>query len=81
VEGIEMQNIDLDKATTAWPPLAGTIFVPHTEEEYNQIVALLDRLIDQVGEDESHPLASLMEILGVLIEHYENAHVLELVSD
>jgi HTH-type transcriptional regulator/antitoxin HigA len=44
-------------------------------------VALLDRLIDQVGEDESHPLASLMEILGVLIEHYENAHVLELVSD
>ena len=76
-----MQNIDLDKATTAWPPLARTIFVPHTEEEYNQIVALLDQLIDQVGENESHPLASLMEILGVLIEYYENAHVPELVGE
>lgn len=48
------------------------VFVPHTEEEYNQIVALLDRLIDEVREDESHPLVTLMEIVGVLIEHYEN---------
>jgi len=76
-----MQNIDISKAATAWPPLAETVFVPHTEEEYNHIVSLLDRLIDEVGEDESHPLASLMEILGVLIEHYENAHVPELVIE
>ncbi len=32
---------------------------------------MLDRLRDQVGEDESHPLASLMEVIGVLIENYE----------
>lgn len=76
-----MQNIDLSKAATGWPSLAGTVFVPHSEEEYNQLAALLDQLIDEVGEDESHPLASLMEILGVLIEQYENAHVPELVGD
>ena len=76
-----MQNIDISKAATASPSLAGTIFVPHTEEEYSKIVAVLDRLIDEVGEDESHPLASLMEILGVLIEHYEDAHVPELVNE
>ncbi len=68
-------QIDVGKAATAWTPLAGTVFVPHTEEEYRQLVAVLDQLIDEVGEDESHPLASLMEILGVLIEHYENAHL------
>ena len=56
-------------------------FVPRTEEEYNRVVALLDGLIDKVGEDEGHPLASLMEILGVLIENYEAEHVPELVSD
>ena len=44
-------------------------------------MSLLDQLIDEVGEDESHPLASLMEILGVLIEHFENAHVPELAID
>ena len=76
-----MQNIDISKAATAWRPLAETVFVPHTEEEYNQLVAVLDQLIDEVGEDESHPLASLMEILGVLIEHYESANVPELVGD
>lgn len=74
-------QIDLAEVATAWAPLAGTVFVPHTQEEYNQIVALLDQLIDEVGEDESHPLASLMELLGVLIEYYENAHVSELVGE
>lgn len=76
-----MQNIDISKAAAAWPRLAETVFVPHTEEEYNQIVSLLDKLIDEVGEDEGHPLASLMEILGVLIEHFENAHVPEVAVD
>jgi len=44
----------------------------------NSLVALLDSLIDEVGENESHPLASLMEIVGVLIEKYEDEHVPEL---
>jgi HTH-type transcriptional regulator/antitoxin HigA len=55
-----------------------TLFVPHTEEQYNQLVKFLDKLIDEVGENESHPLASLMEIIGILIEQYENNHVPEL---
>jgi HTH-type transcriptional regulator / antitoxin HigA len=55
--------------------------VPHYEEEYQQLVALLDSMIDEVGEDESHPLASLMEIVGVLIEKYEDEHVPELAVD
>jgi HTH-type transcriptional regulator / antitoxin HigA len=75
-----MENLDIKRTIDAWAPLAGTIFVPHTEEEYNRIVALLDELIDEVGENESHPLASMMEILSILIEHYENAHVPELTS-
>ena len=38
----------------------------------------LDSLIDVVGENENHPLASLMELVGVLIEQYEDAHVPEI---
>ena len=55
--------------------------MPHSEAEYQQLVALLDSLIDEVGENESHPLASLMEIVGVLIEKYEDEHVPELAVD
>lgn len=64
-----------------WSSLADTVFVPHTEAEYERLVSLLDRLVDEVGEDESHPLASLMEIVGVLIEKYEDEHVPELSSE
>ena len=55
-----------------------------TEKEYEQLVSVLDRLIDEVGQrtcphvDESHPLASLMEVIGVLIENYEDRYVPEL---
>ena len=75
-----MQNLDLDLTVNAWSTLSENVFVPHTEEEYNRIVTLLDSLIDEVGEDESHPLASLMEVLGVLIEKYEAEHVSELIT-
>ena len=40
------------------------------DSEYQQLVSVLDRLIDVVGEDEDHPLASLMDVIGVLIEKY-----------
>ena len=76
-----MQNLDVNKTTAAWSTLAGRIYVPHSEEEFRQLVALLDSMIDEVGEDESHPLASLMEIVGVLIEKYEDEHVPELVAE
>lgn len=56
------------------------ISAPQTEAEYKRLVAMLDELIDEVGENEAHPLASLMEIIGVMIEHYENATVPELVA-
>ncbi len=76
-----MQNLDVNKTADAWSSLAGAVFVPHSEEEYRRLVALLDGLIDEVGEDESHPLASLMEIVGVLIEKYEDEGVPELVAE
>jgi HTH-type transcriptional regulator/antitoxin HigA len=58
-----------------------SIIRPHPEAEYHQLVALLDSMIDEVGEDESHPLASLMEIVDVLIEKYEDEHVPELAVE
>ena len=73
-----MPTINIDKTIQAWSNLNDTLFVPHTEKEYKKLVDLLDDLIDEVGEDESHPLASLMEIIGLLIEIYESKNVPEL---
>ena len=63
---------------THWPEIAKAVFVPHTDAEYNRLVALLDELVDEVSNDESHPFASLMEVIGSLIEKYEDEHVAEL---
>jgi len=70
-----MISLNLDKTIRAWSSIAETIFVPRTEQQYEQLVELLDGLIDQVGEDETHPLASMMDVIGVLIENYEAEHV------
>lgn len=60
--------------------LTHIICFPNTEEEYNRIVGLLDTLIDEVGEDENHPLASFMDILSVLIEKYEDENIPEITE-
>ena len=60
--------------------LAPVVFVPHAESGYRRLVTVLDDLIDVVGENENHPLASLMEVIGGLIERYEDEHVPELTE-
>ena len=75
---MSLSDPDITRAVAHWHELGGAVFVPHGEAEYLRLVAVLDRLIDEVGEDESHPLASLMEVVGALIERYEAEHVPEL---
>ena len=76
-----MQDLNLDKTIAACTSIAETVFVPHTEQEYERLVELLDSLIDQVGENETHPLASMMDVIGVLIENYEAEHIPELEEE
>jgi HTH-type transcriptional regulator / antitoxin HigA len=68
----------LEDAKEAWPAVAKVVAMPRNDAEYDQLVTILDQLIDQVGNDEDHPLASLMEIIGILIEKYEDEHIPEL---
>ncbi len=75
-----MSAAELEKVTKAWPPISRAVRVPHTEGDYRELVELLDRVTDEVGENEDHPLASLMDVLGVLIQKYEDEHVPELTE-
>lgn len=42
--------------------------------EYDRAVATLDSIIDEIGEDETHPLADYAEALGVFVEAYDKSH-------
>lgn len=73
-----MSTAQMEKAIAVWPQVEPALRVPRSEREYRQLAKLLDRLIDEVGEDEDHPLASLMDVVGVLIERFEDERVAEL---
>jgi HTH-type transcriptional regulator/antitoxin HigA len=70
--------LSIDETKKLWQSLATKLVIPRDEASYQYLVDWLDKLIDEVGENEQHPLASLMDILGVVIEQYETDRVPEL---
>ena len=51
--GRVIMEITASQVQQSWKNLAFIVFVPHREENYQQLVEVLGRLIDLVGEDES----------------------------
>jgi HTH-type transcriptional regulator / antitoxin HigA len=56
-----------------WKALAPYLTISN-EQEYDAAVERLNALLDEVEDDESHPLYSLLDTLGILIEAYDNKH-------
>ena len=50
------------------------LFSIRNKREHNTAVKRLNELLDEIGEDEKHPLYSLLDTLGTLIEAYEDEH-------
>ena len=59
----------------AWSVLSAAGLSIKDEHDYKRAVALLDRLLDEVGDNARHPLFGFLEVLGTLIESYESDHI------
>jgi HTH-type transcriptional regulator/antitoxin HigA len=46
----------------------------HDESAYNDMLALVNSLLEVTGDDEDHPLSSLLELVGDLVSRYEQEH-------
>jgi HTH-type transcriptional regulator/antitoxin HigA len=46
-----------------------------TKKDYACAVEILDAILDEVGENEKHPMADLADAISVFIEKYEAEHV------
>jgi HTH-type transcriptional regulator/antitoxin HigA len=68
-------NIQIKEIAKVWPDIQTVFSVPHNEKDYKKLLNLLDSLIDEVGNNERHPLSSLMETIGSLIETYESQNI------
>ena len=58
----------------AWMPFKQLIGVTsvHTKKDYAQVRATIDTLLDEVGDDESHPLADVLDYLADQVKAYED---------
>ncbi|SEM85752.1 HTH-type transcriptional regulator / antitoxin HigA [Pseudomonas sp. ok272] len=57
-----------------WHFVSPLLRKPKNEADYDVLVKALDELLDLIGEDESHPLMSLVDILSDWIEAYDQHH-------
>lgn len=65
----------LSKLIPAWKGLRNSVpfFGPiRNERDYASMHALMEQLLDVVGDDEDHPLADLLDVIGVLVAQYED---------
>ena len=56
-----------------WPTVEQYLSI-HTKQDYENAIFALNRLLDEVGDNEKHPLFGFLEILGIVIENYESEH-------
>jgi HTH-type transcriptional regulator/antitoxin HigA len=61
---------ELQQHWTAVSPLLSI----RNEHEYDLAIEHLNRLLDEIGSDEQHPLYTLLDTLGTLIHAYEEEH-------
>ena len=56
-----------------WANIAPLLTI-RNEREYNAAIKRLNELLDEMGDNEKHPLYSLLDTLGTLIHAYEEEH-------
>ena len=56
-----------------WTNIAPLLSI-RNEREYNAAVKRLNELLDEIGDDEKHPLYGLLDTLGTLVHLYEEEH-------
>ncbi|MCP5512453.1 MAG: helix-turn-helix domain-containing protein [Leptospiraceae bacterium] len=72
---------ELEKVKNVWGDIKNLLSVPHTEKQYKFLLKAMDELIDEVGDNQKHKLAPLLETIGNLIDDYEIRNFQELDSD
>jgi HTH-type transcriptional regulator/antitoxin HigA len=68
-------NIDLEVLAAAWLEFQNRTSVKlctiATEDHYQAMVNVLDGLVDEIGDRESHPIMGLLDIVSFFVHDYE----------
>ncbi len=63
-----------DKLADAWGPVYRMLGFGkvRTKTEYNRAIRIMDEIVDEVGDNEKHPMAALLDYLAEQVEDYES---------
>jgi HTH-type transcriptional regulator / antitoxin HigA len=66
-------TLDVQAILAAWRPLRDLmgVGVVRTAEDYARANAVIERIIDEIGEDEHHPLAEVLDLIDDQVSAYE----------
>lgn len=69
-------QFDIRAIQSSWVALDSMLHLRpiHDAAGYDHMLALMNSLLDVVGDDEEHPLSGLPELLGDLVSKYEREH-------
>lgn len=75
-KGMKPQTIDLKILQARWVAFDKVAHLRsiRSNAEYDRVVALMNGLIDVVGDDGNHPLAGLLDLVGDLVGEYDAKH-------
>lgn len=68
-------NDFLENTIQHWKHISPVIHEPQNTDEYDKLSRFLDRLLDVVGDDESHELMGLVDVISHMIAMYDEEHV------
>jgi len=67
-------SVLIKNAAEHWEFVSPLLRKPKNEDDYDTLVQALDELLEMTGIDESHPLMSLVDIIGDWIEEWDHKH-------
>ena len=69
-------KFDINAIQSSWQTLNSIAHLHpiHSEPDYDRMVALMNFLLEVVGDNEDHPLSGLLDLVGDLISKYEQQH-------
>lgn len=68
---------EYEKMIESWSVFSPVLTPPKTDDDLDSLIDFSDYLIDRIEGDENHILSGLLDIVGTLIEKYENSSIPE----
>ena len=72
----QIDAIDVTELETVWLAFDGVVRLRSiaSEADYDRTIALMNRVLEVVGDDETHTLNGLLDLITALVMAYEDVH-------